>query len=81
MRRRVPPQGLATARAGTRVGYVHLDNHLDMFDANPVWGPIYHGSTVRRVSEFAGLDPADMLLVGQTGLAAGRRGTTSGRAA
>ena len=62
-------QGLATVRPGTRVGYVHLDNHLDMFDANPVWGPVYHGSTVRRVSELPGLDPADMLLVGQTGLA------------
>jgi arginase family enzyme len=40
-----------------------------MFDANPVWGPVYHGSTVRRISELAGLNPANMLLVGQTGLA------------
>ena len=61
--------GIAEARPGARVGYVHLDNHLDMFDANPVWGPVYHGSTVRRISELAGLDPSNMLLVGQTGLA------------
>lgn len=61
--------GVAETRPGARVGYVHLDNHLDMFDANPVWGPVYHGSTVRRISELAGLNPANMLLVGQTGLA------------
>jgi agmatinase len=60
---------IAETRPGARVGYVHLDNHLDMFDANPVWGPVYHGSTVRRVSELPGVDPANMLLVGQTGLA------------
>jgi arginase family enzyme len=60
---------IAETRPDARVGYVHLDNHLDMFDANPVWGPVYHGSTVRRVSELSGLDPAHMLLVGQTGLA------------
>jgi agmatinase len=60
---------VSDTRPGARVGYVHLDNHLDMFDDNPVWGPVYHGSTVRRVSELPGLDPANMLLVGQTGLA------------
>jgi arginase family enzyme len=59
--------GLAARRPGVRLGYLHLDNHLDMFDAHPVWGSVYHGSTVRRVSEV--LDPASMLLVGQTGLA------------
>jgi agmatinase len=62
-------EGLRATRPGARVGYVHVDNHLDMFDRHPVWGPVYHGSTVRRVSELDGLDPADMLLVGQTGLA------------
>jgi agmatinase len=62
-------RAVAATRPDARVGYVHLDNHLDMFDDNPVWGPVYHGSTVRRVSELSGLDPADMLLVGQTGLA------------
>jgi agmatinase len=61
--------GLPAGRPGARVGYVHVDNHLDMFDQHPVWGPVYHGSTVRRVSELAGLDPSSMLLVGQTGLA------------
>lgn len=61
--------GLPAVRPGARVGYVHVDNHLDMFDQHPVWGPVYHGSTVRRVSELPGLDPANMLLVGQTGLA------------
>jgi agmatinase len=60
---------LHASRPGAPVGYVHVDNHLDMFDQHPVWGPVYHGSTVRRVSELPGLDPANMLLVGQTGLA------------
>ena len=51
-----------------------------MFDANPVSGPMYHGSTVRRVWELAGLDPSNMLLVGQTGLAGRETWDTSGSA-
>ena len=60
---------IAAARPGARVGYVHLDNHLDMFDAHPVWGPVYHGSTVRRIARLPGMEPGNMLLVGPTGLA------------
>jgi agmatinase len=62
-------EAIRATRPGIRAGYVHLDNHLDMFDEHPVWGRVYHGSTVRRVAELAGMDPANMLLVGQTGLA------------
>ncbi len=60
---------LRATRPGVRLGYVHVDNHLDMFDAHPVWGPVYHGSTVRRVAELPGLDPRNIVLAGQTGLA------------
>lgn len=62
-------EAMTAARPGVQVGYVHLDNHLDMFNSHPVWGPVYHGSTVRRIAELPGMDPGNMLLVGPTGLA------------
>ncbi len=77
---RASSQGIAETRPGARVGYVHLDNHLDMFDANPVWGPVYHGSTVRRISELAGLDPSTCFSSARRASRAGRRGSTSGSA-
>jgi agmatinase len=62
-------QAIESTKPGARVGYVHLDGHLDMFDDHPVWGRVYHGSTVRRIAELPGMDAANMLLVGPTGLA------------
>jgi agmatinase len=47
-----------------RVGYVHIDGHLDFAYDNPVWGKRFHGSNARRVSELDVVDPRDMVFVG-----------------
>lgn len=46
-----------------RIGYIHLDSHLDVFDENPSWGKLYHGSTVRRILESDMLDPSAVMLI------------------
>jgi arginase family enzyme len=54
-------------RTVNRVGYIHIDGHLDFNDDNPVWGKFYHGSNARRVSELDVVDPRDMVWVGVHG--------------
>jgi arginase family enzyme len=54
-------------RTVNRVGYIHIDGHLDFNDDNPVWGRFYHGSNARRVSELDVVDPRDMVWVGVHG--------------
>lgn len=52
----------------SEIAYIHIDSHLDMFDDHPAWGRYYHGSTVRRIAEVEGFDPANILLIGVHGL-------------
>ena len=54
-------------RSVNRVGYIHIDGHLDFNDDNPVWGKYYHGSNARRVSELDVVDPRDMVWIGVHG--------------
>ncbi len=64
-------QGFAEAhikrQKRARIGYIHLDSHLDIFDNNPSWGKYYHGSTVRRIIESGLIDPENVLLLGMHG--------------
>lgn len=53
----------------SKIGYIHLDAHLDIFDNNPSWGRYYHGSTVRRILDSGLIDTRDVLLIGMHGLA------------
>ncbi|HEV8308967.1 MAG TPA: agmatinase family protein [Methylomirabilota bacterium] len=50
-----------------RVGYIHIDGHLDFAYDNPVWGKRFHGSNARRVSELDVVDPRNMVFVGVHG--------------
>ncbi len=50
-----------------RVGYIHIDGHLDFVNESPIWGRYYHGSNARRVSELDVVDPRDMVWVGVHG--------------
>jgi len=60
----------AFARKGTRgpsrIGYVQLDSHFDMWDDRPVWGKYSHGSTARRIAEY--IDPRNVLIAGVSGI-------------
>jgi arginase family enzyme len=59
-------EGLA-ARGAKRLGYIQLDNHLDLSDDNRIWGKHYHGSQARRISELPIVDARNMVWVGASG--------------
>lgn len=50
-----------------KLGYIHLDAHLDAYDENDTWGRYYHGSFARRVSELGSFDLKNMVWVGISG--------------
>ena len=50
-----------------RIGYIHLDSHLDAYDENDTWGKYYHGSPARRVSELEAVSMKNMVWVGING--------------
>jgi agmatinase len=59
-----------------RVGYIHIDGHLDFTNDNPVWGRFYHGSNARRVSELDIVNPRDMVWIGVHGFIGQEQWTT-----
>ncbi len=50
-----------------KIGYIHVDSHMDMYDGNDTWGKYYQGSPARRISELAGVDLKNMVFVGLNG--------------
>jgi agmatinase len=59
-------RGMAS-RGQQRFGYIHYDNHLDLADDNRIWGKLWHGSQVRRISELPVIDPRNMVWIGAAG--------------
>ena len=56
-------EGNATAR----VGYIHIDGHLDFGDEVAAWGKYNHGTNARRISEIDVVSPANMVWIGIQG--------------
>jgi len=54
-------------KSDPRLGYIHIDSHLDLSDDTEVWGKHYHGSTARRVSELDSFSPENMVWIGASG--------------
>ena len=50
-----------------RIGYIHIDGHLDFTDDNPVWGRYNHGSNARRISEIDVVSVSNMAWIGIAG--------------
>ena len=50
-----------------RVGYIHIDGHLDFSDAVAAWGKYNHGTNARRISEIDVVSPANMVWIGIQG--------------
>lgn len=50
-----------------KIGYIHIDSHLDSYNENDTWGKYYHGSPARRVSELESVDMRNMVWVGING--------------
>ena len=64
------PSALGYCRAvaerdpGARIGYIHIDHHLDFGYDNPVWGKYNHGSNARRISEIDIVSTQNMAWIG-----------------
>jgi len=69
------PSALGFTRAmedrnpGIRVGYIHIDGHLDFADDDPVMGRFFYGSQARRISELPQIVKSSMVWIGATGTA------------
>ncbi|HEV8306251.1 MAG TPA: agmatinase family protein [Methylomirabilota bacterium] len=54
-------------RPRARVGYIHIDGHLDFGDEVAAWGKYNHGTNARRISEIEIVSPANMVWIGIQG--------------
>jgi len=52
---------------GARVGYVHIDGHLDFADRIGGYGKYNNGTNARRISELEGIVPSSMVFIGIQG--------------
>jgi arginase family enzyme len=50
-----------------RVGYIHIDGHLDFSDEVAAWGKYNHGTNARRISEIDVVSRANMVWIGIQG--------------
>ena len=50
-----------------KIGYIHIDGHLDFRDDTPVWGKYNHGTNARRISELGPISKANMVWIGIQG--------------
>ena len=54
-------------RPKARIGYIHIDGHLDFGDEVAAWGKYNHGTNARRISEIEIVSPANMVWIGIQG--------------
>jgi agmatinase len=61
--------GRALTRSGRakRLGYLHIDGHLDLMDDNKIWGKHWHGSNSRRIAELPFTSVRNMVWLGTNG--------------
>ncbi len=57
-------EGLRQRKVSGKIGYIHIDSHLDLTNDTEPWGKLYHGSIARRVSELKGFDGERMAWIG-----------------
>src|SRR5262249_48678684 len=50
-----------------RVGYVHIDGHLDFADSSGPYGKYNNGTNARRISELDAIVPSSMVFIGIQG--------------
>jgi arginase family enzyme len=50
-----------------RVGYIHIDGHLDFADTIGGYGKYNNGTNARRISELDGIVPSSMVFIGIQG--------------
>ena len=57
----------AELNPNVRVGYIHIDGHLDFTDITPLFGRYSNGTNARRISEIEVVSPSNMVWVGIDG--------------
>ena len=57
----------AEANPRVKVGYIHIDGHLDFNDESPLWGKYSNGTNARRISELDVMSPSNMVWIGIDG--------------
>lgn len=50
-----------------RIGYIHIDGHLDFRYDTPLWGKYNHGTNARRISEIDVVSRSNMVWIGVQG--------------
>ena len=60
-------RALKESRPNVKIGYIHIDGHLDFGDDNPVMGRYNHGSNARRISEIDVMSVSNMAWIGISG--------------
>ena len=57
----------AELNPNVRVGYIHIDGHLDFTDITPLFGKYSNGTNARRISEIEVVSPKNMVWIGIDG--------------
>jgi agmatinase len=60
-------RGLRERLPHARVGYVHIDGHLDFADSIGGYGKYNNGTNARRISELPAIVPSSMVFIGIQG--------------
>lgn len=60
-------RALAEREPNARIGYVHIDGHLDFTDEYETTGKYNNGTNARRISELSNINPRNMAWIGIQG--------------
>jgi arginase family enzyme len=55
------------AAGGRGVGYIQLSSRLDLGDADPAYGRVWRGATVRRILDAGAIPPQNLVWIGTNG--------------
>ena len=60
-------RALGQLSPNARVGYIHIDGHLDFADSYGPYGKYMNGTNARRISELDAMEPGNMVFIGIQG--------------
>ena len=60
-------RALGQLRPNAKVGYIHIDGHLDFADSYGPYGKYMNGTNARRISELDAMQPSNMVFIGIQG--------------
>ena len=60
-------RAVAEINPNVRVGYIHIDGHLDFTNITPLFGKYSNGTNARRISEIEVVSPKNMVWIGIDG--------------